>query len=57
MKAVLKPCKFVAMLSLLLLSSCATVHRTLPADVTMNKEAGRGGFLVVTVQLEDGQSF
>jgi hypothetical protein len=44
-------------LSLLLLCSCATensIHPRLPADVTMNKEAGRGGLVVVTLRLESG---
>jgi hypothetical protein len=48
----------VACICLLFLCSCATeqsVHRSLPADVPINRDAGRGGFLVVTVQLEDGQ--
>ena len=30
-------------------------HRSLPADVPINQDAGRGGFLMVTVQLENGQ--
>ncbi len=30
-------------------------HRSLPADVPINQDAGRGGLLVVTVQLENGQ--
>ena len=45
-------------ISLILLCSCATepaVHRSLPANVPISKDAGRGGFLVVTVRLEDGQ--
>jgi hypothetical protein len=49
--------------SLLLLCSCATkpypsanISATeLPADVTMNKDAGRGGFLFVTLRLDDGE--
>jgi len=44
--------------SLLLLCSCATekpVRSRLPADVTMNKEAGRGGMLIVTLRLESGE--
>ena len=47
---------------MLLLSSCATrPHSTvgpglaLPAEVTMNKDAGRGALLLVTLRLEDGQ--
>lgn len=30
-------------------------HRSLPADVPINQDAGRGGLLMVTVQLENGQ--
>jgi hypothetical protein len=40
------------------LCSCATQnsnHSQLPADVTMNKEAGRGGLLLVTFRLADGE--
>ena len=51
------------LLSLLLLCSCATTPHPcvrvstskLPADVAMNKEAGRGGYLIVTLQLESGE--
>ena len=42
----------------LLLCSCATqnpVHSRLPATVAMNKDAGRGGVLMVTVRLESGE--
>jgi hypothetical protein len=50
-------------LSLLLLCSCATTPdpsaiipaSELPADVTMNKEAGRGNWLYVTLRLESGE--
>jgi len=45
-------------LSLLLLCSCATENRHrsgLPADVTMNEAAGRGGMLFVTIRLADGE--
>lgn len=50
-------------LSLLLLCSCATTpHQSaivpateLPADVTINKDAGRGNLLFVTLRLEDGE--
>ncbi len=34
---------------LLLLCSCATSQPPLPADVPMNKEAGRGGWLIAMV--------
>lgn len=43
---------------LLLLCSCATPNSNcpqLPADVTMNKDAGRGGLLLVTFHLADGK--
>jgi hypothetical protein len=39
-------------------SSCATkpsAHRSLPEEVPINRNAGRGGPLMVTVQLDDGQ--
>ena len=55
MKAVLKPCKLVTILSLLLLCSCAAIHPRLLADVPMNKDAGRGAFLIVPVRLDNGQ--
>jgi hypothetical protein len=55
MKAVLNPCKRVAILSLLLLCSCATVHPPLPADVSMNPEAGRGDYLIVMVRVNDSK--
>lgn len=43
---------------LLCLCSCATHNANdpqLPADVTMNREAGRGGLLLVTCRLADGE--
>jgi len=50
-------------LSALLLCSCATAPHpsaatglpALPADVTMNKDAGRGGHLVITLRLQSGE--
>lgn len=45
-------------LSLVFLCCCATenvVGATLPAEVPINKEAGRGGWLVVTLRLESGE--
>jgi len=54
----------IAMLcALLLVCSCATNPRPvavvpakeLPADVTLNKEAGHGGLLYVTLRLADGE--
>jgi hypothetical protein len=45
-------------LSLMFLCFCATesaVGATLPAEVPINKEAGRGGWLVVTLRLENGK--
>jgi hypothetical protein len=48
--------------NLLLLSSCATTNqrpvaaaKELPAEIAMNRDAGRGGFLFVTLRLEDGE--
>jgi len=41
--------------SLLFLCSCTTIHRPLPADVPMNKDAGRSQLIFVTIRLEDGQ--
>ena len=55
MKAILKPCALGAISSLLFLCSCATTHPPLPAHVPMNKEAGRGGWLIVPVRLENGE--
>ena len=49
---------FGILIGLFFVCSCATktVSRLqLPADVTMNPEAGRGGWLIVPVRLEDGQ--
>ncbi|MGA3266649.1 MAG: hypothetical protein ABSE16_07495 [Verrucomicrobiota bacterium] len=43
---------------LLFLCSCATensIHSQLPATVAMNKDAGRGGLLFVTLRLESGE--
>ena len=54
----LKPVHLGALLSLLVLCSCATQKFTapsLPADVTMNKDAGRDGWLIVTLHLADGK--
>lgn len=45
-------------LSLLLLCSCATerpIRPELPHSVTMNKDAGRSGWLIVTLRLESGE--
>ena len=45
-------------LGLILLCSCATERsrqRSLPADVPINQDAGRGNWLMVTVQLGTGQ--
>jgi hypothetical protein len=42
----------------LILCSCATIDPTrpqLPADVSFNKSAGRGGWLIVTLRLESGE--
>jgi len=58
MKTRLTPWLFGASVGLLLLCSCATekaVPPRLPADLPISRDAGRGGFLVVTVRLADGQ--
>ncbi len=47
------------LLSLLFLCSCATQNPTrspLPADAPMNKGAGRGDLLIVTLRLESGEA-
>ena len=63
MKTTLKPCAIGAFLSLMLLCSCATTPQPsaivpasdLPADASINKDAGRGGLLYVTLRLENGE--
>jgi hypothetical protein len=58
MRTILKHCTLGTLLSLLLLCSCATdasLRSRLPADVTFNKDAGRGGLTIVTLRLESGQ--
>jgi hypothetical protein len=54
----LKPRLFGVLVSLMLLCSCATEKPTrsqLPADATLNKNAGRGGWIIVTLRLESGE--
>jgi hypothetical protein len=54
----LKARVFGVLVSLPLLCSCTTgkpIRSHLPADVTLNKNAGRGGWLIVTVKLESGE--
>jgi hypothetical protein len=49
---------FGTIFSLLLLCSCATEHVSLPqlpTELAMNKDAGRGGLLFVTLRLESGE--
>jgi hypothetical protein len=63
MRTILKPRTLGTLWGLLLLCSCATTPQPsaivpasdLPADVMMNKEAGRGGWLFATVRLESGE--
>ena len=58
MRTILKPCILGTLLSLMLWWSCATQHsfrHTLPADVTFNKDAGRGCLIIVTLQLDGGE--
>jgi len=59
MKTILKLHGPGLLLSLLLLCSCTTenlVHQRLPADVTMNEDAGYRNWLFVTLHLEDGKA-
>jgi hypothetical protein len=57
----LKPIHLISVASaicLTLLCSCATQNSNrpqLPADVTMNQDAGHGDFLMITLQLENGE--
>jgi len=47
-----------AVLSLLFLCACATDHSLrppLPPEVSMNEEAGRGGWLMVSLRLDSGE--
>src|SRR5438552_299740 len=63
MRTTLEPRTFGMFFSLLLLCSCATTPEPsaiipaseLPADVIMNEDAGRGGWLFVTIRLESGE--
>src|ERR1022692_258 len=63
MRTTLMSRTFGIFLSLLLLCSCATTPEPsaiipaseLPADVTINKDAGRGNKLIVTFRLESGE--
>src|ERR1035437_3483983 len=58
MRTMLSARVFGVLSSLLLLCSCATQQSTrsrLPADVPFNQNAGRGGWLIVTVRLESGE--
>jgi|GEM_PF-696961 len=63
MKINLKVRALGTILSLLFLCSCVTTHHPtaiasaseLPADATINKSAGRGGVLFITLRLENGE--
>jgi hypothetical protein len=59
MRTILKLPAFPLFLALLFLAQlcapAASALPPLPADVTMNKDAGRGGVLFVTLRLEDGE--
>jgi hypothetical protein len=57
MKTILMPRIVGTFFGLLLLCSCATKNSIpiqLPADVTLNKNAGRGGLIMVTLRLGSG---
>ena len=47
-------CLFMGLLSCCCVAA-SEVHARLPATVTMNKDAGRGGLLIVEVRLADGE--
>ena len=54
----MRPGKLGVCLSLLLLSSCATqraARRQLPSDVSINRDAGRGGLVFVNLHLKSGE--
>ncbi len=54
----LKPGAIRTFLSLLIVCSCAAedaIGSQLPAEVSMNELAGRGGWLIVTLRLESGE--
>jgi hypothetical protein len=58
MKNFLKLRAFGIFFNLLLLCLSATadsIHSQFPAEVEINKDAGRGGYLIVTLRLENGQ--
>lgn len=58
MKPIPKSCTVGTLLSLLLLCNGAaenSIRPQLPADVSMNESAGRGGDLIVTLRLESGE--
>lgn len=58
MKTLFKLCTIGTTLGLALLCSCATqknLHPQLPSDVAMNKGAGRGDLLMLTLRLESGE--
>jgi len=59
MKPILKPRALGALLSAVLLlcagATADSMHPQLPSDVAINKEAGCGGFLVVTLRLDGGE--
>ncbi len=57
-RTILRPLTHGTFFCLQLLCSFAGEHSTrfrLPADVTMNQDAGRGGWLIVPVRLESGE--
>ena len=57
MRTILKPRALGPFWSLLLFSTLATAVRPqLPADVTMNKNAGRGSYLFVTLRMEGDEN-
>jgi hypothetical protein len=58
MKLIFKVCAIGTILSLLFLCSCATknsVSLQLPADASINPEAGRGGWLLIKLKSDSGE--
>jgi Aspartyl protease len=46
---------FLGLLFAQLCASAASVHPSLPPDANMNRDAGRGSTLLITLRLEDGE--
>src|SRR5262245_54649735 len=42
---------------LMLMCGCETIHPDLPVDVPINKDAGRGGWLLVNLRVDSAKEF